>query len=130
MKIFALDTNVLIDYFLSRPGYKQAYALFQNATQGKIACMIFLPVMLEFEWTMRRYYKVPKNVVVNRLQAIINLPGCEVENKSLVGNALLTYSKNTGVSFDDCLIALMAKQAKIDEFITSDRKLKKLYARL
>lgn len=131
MKVIALDTNILLDYFFQRKsGYARARTLFKQCDEGKISLFIPLPVLLEYEWVSRSVYDRAKTELLLTIDGLLDLPYCEIPEKNLVRAATNLYRSNRGVNFDDCLIALIVKHAGVAQFITSDRKLKKLYAKL
>ncbi|MFY9484208.1 MAG: PIN domain-containing protein [Patescibacteria group bacterium] len=130
MKTVALDTNILLDYFLERPVNKRSFTLMKQAQEGSLVLFLPLPVILEFEWTSRTYYKISKQALTDRIFMLLSVPNCLVEDKKLLFEALDLYQKSSGVSFDDCLIVLMAKKAKTNNFVTSDRALQKLWKKL
>ena len=102
----------------------------KQAQEGSLVLFLPLPVILEFEWTSRTYYKISKQALTDRIFMLLSVPNCLVEDKKLLFEALDLYQKSSGVSFDDCLIVLMAKKATIHNFVTSDRALQKLWKKL
>lgn len=130
MPTFALDTNCIIDYFLKRPGYLQTRRYFEQAINEKIIIFLPLAVILELEWTLRRFYKLPKTQIIILLEDLLLLSNCFVREKHQLLRALQVYGDSKNVSFDDCIIALEAKDLKCDDLITSDTNLKKLYRAL
>lgn len=131
MKVVAIDTNILLDYFFEREaGYQVAKDLIEKATQNMHAIFISLPVFLEFVWTLKSYYRLPKDRVIKYLQAVLEMPNCELVDRSFSQKAISLYGETVGASFYDCLIAVIAKHAKVDDFITHDLKLKRLYEAL
>ncbi|TSC95504.1 MAG: Uncharacterized protein CEN88_470 [Candidatus Berkelbacteria bacterium Licking1014_2] len=130
MPTVVLDTNCIIDYFLKRPGYLQVRHYFEQAIDKKINIYLPLAVILELEWTLRRFYKLPKTQIITLLGDLLLLPNCLVREKYRLLRALRLYGDSNNVSFDDCIIALEAKDLKCDGLITSDTNLKKLYRTL
>ena len=132
MKIVAIDTNILLDFFLEREKFVTAKNIINQVASGKIKLLILLPVILEFEWTLKRFYKTPKKIIMDRIKAVLELPNCEIQEKQAIKNALILYVDHSGVSFDDCLIISQLKifSIRIDEFITFDKKLQKLYQKI
>lgn len=130
MKTIALDTNAIIDYLLARPGFENIKTIFTRANAGVLTIFIPLPAILEVEWTLKRYYQIPKDKVIKWLEAIVLIPNCFVPDKHIVLESIKLHRESSGVSLNDCLIAIFAKHAKVDEFITSDQKLQRLYKKL
>ena len=130
MKTIAIDTNILLDYFLHREKYDQAERLITQSSSGELNIYIPILVIFEFAWTLKSYYKVEKVVIIDRISAILELPNCEVPDKNRVINALLLYKVTPQVSLVDCLIILEAIDNKCADFASSDSKLIKLYTKL
>ena len=130
MPTVVLDTNCIIDYFLKRPGYLRAKRYFEQAIDEKITIYFPLAVILELEWTLRRFYKLPKLQIITLLEDLLLSPSHLVHEKHRLLRALRLYGDSNNVSFDDCVIALEAKDLKCDDLITSDTRLKKLYRML
>ena len=127
MPTVVLDTNCIIDYFLKRPGYLQTRRYFEQAIDKKIKIYLPLTVILELEWTLRRFYKLPKTQITTLLGDLLLLPNCLACEKHRLLRALRIYGDSSNVSFDDYIIALEAKDLKCDDLVTSDANLKKLY---
>lgn len=131
MKRVSVDTNVLLDYFFRRTaGFIRAWKIIRQSSKGEIGLYLCLPVILEYVWVARSTYKLAKKDIIETIQALLDLPECEVTDKLIVSQALILYRNNAGISFDDCLIITMSKDAKVDDFITHDLKLKRLYKKL
>lgn len=129
-QIIALDTNILLDYFLGRDNHAKAHRLISASATGEIVLYIPLLVILEFDWILKGFYKVDKPTITHRIDLILDIPNCEINNRQLLATALELYKKESGVSLDDCLIILEAMDKKCADFASSDGKLIKLYRKL
>ncbi|MBI4175300.1 PIN domain-containing protein [Candidatus Berkelbacteria bacterium] len=130
MTTIACDTNVLLDYGLKRPNGKNYRQLFLQAERGQCLIYISIPVLLECEWVLRSYYHQSKSAVIAFLQAVCELPSPYPEEIGLGRLAVDLYSKTSSVNFTDCIIVVLVHSRGVDEFMTADRKLAKLYRRL
>lgn len=129
-QIIAIDTNILLDYFLERDNFAKAHNLISATATGDVVLYIPLLVILEFDWILKGFYKIDKPTIIHRIGLILEMPNCEVKDRQLLTMALELYKKESGVSLDDCLIILEAIDNKCADFSSSDSKLIKLYAKL
>lgn len=128
MSVIALDTNILLDYFLKRtPGYGQVKQILENTAEGKDALFIASPVILEIEWVLRSVYNYTKKQILDYLEAIVNFPHSEITDREAVTKAIRLFRQKRHIGFSDCLIISLAIEAKVDKFLTNDRQLKTLY---
>lgn len=129
-QVIAVDTNILLDYFLERDNYAKAHRLISATATGEVVLYIPSLVILEFDWILKGFYKIDKPTIVHRIELILNMPNCEIKERQLLTTALKLYEKESGVSLDDCLIILEAIDNKCADFASSDSKLAKLYRKL
>lgn len=131
MKIVAVDANVLLDYFLKREKrFYQADVLIRQAVDGQLIIFMALPVVLELTWVLKSYYKMPRSDISQYIKSILDIPNCEIMDREFLQKALDVYSKEAGVNFVDCLIVTIYKRVKVDDFITHDLQLMRLYKKL
>ena len=131
MKTVGFDTNVLLTLKLKREhGYTKAKALLADCLDEKIRIYLSLPVILEAEWVLRSFYKQSKEKIIEFLEELILINQVILDNKDEVKLSLNLYRHSTEVSFTDCLIATQNKNQKVDEFLTFDSQLSKLYQTL
>ncbi|TSC93781.1 MAG: hypothetical protein CEN91_122 [Candidatus Berkelbacteria bacterium Licking1014_85] len=130
MKTIAIDTNILLDFFLERENYSQAKKLIEQSVINEFNIYIPIPVLLEFAWTLKSYYKIEKTIIVDRLTAVLRLQNCKIPDKNRVIKALLLHKNTPQVSFVDCIIVLEAIANKCTDLVTSDKKLTRLYKKI
>lgn len=130
MTTIAIDTNVILDYWLERSPSRSHRALFLRAGRDETQLYIALPVLLECEWVLRSYYHKQKSTVIALLDALLELPSPVPDETALWKAALELYKEKAGISFDDCVILVMVQAAGIDQLETNDRKLAALFRRL
>lgn len=130
MKTIGLDTNSILNYFLSRqPYFKQVKKVFDDCLLGKVKIFISDIVLLECEWVFRSVYKQPKGQIIKFFQELLLLDHAIIKDRKDLELALILYQNQTGTSFTDCLILRQTLDFKPDEFLTFDLDLKKLYLR-
>ena len=130
MTVVAIDTNVILDFILQRAAVTQYDSLFHAAEIGRTALYMPLAVALETEWVLRRVYKQPKTTVLKQLDIVFELPAMSDVPLGVFERTLALYRSTSGVSFDDCLIAATCEMHGVDELVTGDKKLAKLYRSL
>lgn len=126
-KIVAIDTNVLLDFRLKRqPGFAKAQKLISEVLSKKIQILIPNIVFPEIEWVLRSYYKQPKDLIVNFLEALLVLEGVILEDKSGMQQSVNIF-RETSLKFTDAIILVQVQKFKPDEFLTFDENLRKFY---
>ena len=128
--VVALDTNVLLDYVLKRPNASQYQALFEAVAEGTCELYLPTPVVLEVEWTLRSYYEKSKSYIIVVFQSLLDLPWVNLEDHQQLARAVNWYDRERGISFDDCLILSSILDPAINDFVTGDKKLAKVYRSL
>ena len=123
MKTWFIDSNVLLRFFTADDASqnKKARDLLQSAADGKVRLVCGPPVLFDVAWTLRSAYRVPPDRVLAALQALFALPGLELTDAAIVGEAL-TASALTGVEFADAYIAVSARASACDGVATFDAK--------
>lgn len=126
MKKCVLDTNAFLRLFLNDiPAQANLVEnLLKKAKNAEIT--IYLPQIIIFEiaYALDKYYKFPKEEVIQKLKSIIVSPYLKVQNREVFKETVRTY-KNQTISLSDCFISQFAKY-KDCELFTFDKKLKKL----
>lgn len=116
--MYAVDTNVLVRLLTQDDAAQaaRAVALFR-------AEKIFIPktVVLETEWVLRRLYRLERAVVIDAFHKLSELDNVEIEQFSVVNEALTLNEK--GMDFADALHLASSKNSQ--KFATFDEKMKK-----
>jgi predicted nucleic-acid-binding protein len=82
-------------------------------------------VIVECVYVMEKFYKIPKNEIVDTLAKVLNFSGVSNPNKSEILEALLKYA-NTSADIVDCILTAMSSPEKI--IISFDKDFDKLKA--
>lgn len=103
--MIGVDTNVLARYFVEERDADIATQAQREAARRLIESgqPLFVPksVLLELEWVLRGYYRFAAGQVFQALQALLQLPGVELEDRSVVEQALAGLHE--GLDFADAL---------------------------
>ncbi len=121
-RVFA-DTSLLLR-FLTNDVPEQADAveeILARAAAGDVVLVTTSLVVAEIVWTLESFYRVPCEDIQEKVLAILNTTGLEVENAALVLQAIIWYvDKN--VDFIDACNAAWLLDHDLKVAYTFDRK--------
>lgn len=116
----SLDTNVLARFFIDDPDDAQAL---RQRPAAEVAlsqpAFITVTVLLEFEWVMRGFYKLPRETITQVFRALAGIGHITIEDRAAVMMAL--DGLETGLDFADALH--LARSREASAFATFDRRL-------
>ncbi len=121
-RVFA-DTNLFLR-FLTRDVPAQATEvrhLLERAARGEVALICNAMVIAEIVWTLTSFYKLARVDVAEKVLAILNTPGLEVESARLLSQAVTDFAERN-VDFIDAYNAAWGAVNGIDAVCTFDRK--------
>ena len=121
-----IDTVVLLD-FLSGEDKKveTIQNFFEELSQKGEKIYVPEEVIIELVYFLEHGYQWEKEDIVEVVETILNDEIFNVELKPFIKEALKLYSDRKG-TFLDCLKAVKAKKMGIKEFITFNKRIKKL----
>ena len=116
----ALDTNVLARFFIDDADDAQAAKQRPAAVQAlSERAFVSLTVLLELEWVMRGFYRLPRTSIGRVLRALAGIEHITLEDRGAVLMALDVFDK--GLDFADALH--LARSSRACGFATFDRRL-------
>jgi uncharacterized protein len=124
-KIYLVDTNVVLRYLLddheifSPKAKRFMIRLSDNAISSEISAV----VIVECVYVMEKFYKIPRNEIVNKLCAILSFSGIVNADKKNLIAALIEYGR-TNVDIVDCILAAESSSTRI--VVSFDKDFKKL----
>ncbi|MCX7016249.1 MAG: PIN domain-containing protein [Candidatus Sumerlaeota bacterium] len=123
MKTVFVDSNVFLRFFARDDEGQgaQADALFQQAAAGKIDLITGPPVLFEVAWTLRSYYRTPRERILEFLAGILALSGVRVVDGSIAEEAV-ALARQSGQEFADAYIAVSARRAGAEAVATFNRR--------
>lgn len=126
MKKIVLDTNAILRLLLNDIPAQVAKveALLESAKSGFVTILIPEIVIFEIEFILLKIYRLPKAIVVTKINSVISTEFLEVESKNVFSSALAVYKESSN-SFVDCFLVCKAKSENAELF-TFDKKLKKI----
>jgi predicted nucleic-acid-binding protein len=116
----ALDTNILARFFVDDPDDAQALEQ-RPAAVAALSQRSFVPVtvLLEFEWVLRGFYKLPKIEITRVFRALASIEHLTLEERDSVLAAVDWFGK--GLDFADALH--LARSLRASAFLTFDQQL-------
>lgn len=116
----ALDTNILVRFFIQNTHIKEDYE--QHLIATKVLdqpCFISLTVILELVWVLKSHYKQPKDIIAQLLQFLCDINHITIEKQPLLEQALSYYLN--GMDFADAVHLVQANHCHA--FYAFDQKL-------
>lgn len=123
MKMFGLDTNVLVR-FLLKDDVKQAECakkVIDEALMAGEPVAVALLVILETEWVLRSCVKLDKKTIISTFRMLLESRDLRIEDEESLEAALYLYEHNSA-DFADCLIATRYNRSGCTAMLTFDRK--------
>lgn len=126
MKLVVADTNAFLRFLLDDipQQVKKFEKILKQAKKSEIIIIVPQIVIFELNFTLSKYYLLPKQEVINKLQSIIRTPYFKIQDIEIFRETIQLYSKSS-LSLADCFIYYCSQTWKADLF-TFDQHLKKL----
>lgn len=120
-----IDTNVIVRFLVGdhEKYLVESTKIFESIESRRIEVGILDTVIMEILFVMIKYYKLPKNDVVNDLKSILAMEGIVNTNKVVLVEALSLYV-DRNIDFVDALICVKNKIQDY-EYISFDSDIKK-----
>ena len=108
--VYLLDTNVIIRFLVGdhQEHLAKSIAIFKEIESAKLQVEIVDGVLMEAYFVLTKFYKLPKNEVINDLKAILTLNGVINSNKTILYETL-NIVENQNIDFVDALICAKSK---------------------
>jgi predicted nucleic-acid-binding protein len=118
-----VDANTILRYLLRDVPdlFEKAEMLFRKVRTGEQKIEITEGVLAEAVCVLSKYYRVPKQEIVETLGAFLLYKGVAGRSRGEYIQALRFFGQ-TNLDFVDCLLAARAKARKVDLF-TFDKEL-------
>ena len=119
----AVDTNVLARFFVDDPDDAQAVRQ-RPAAVAALSQPVFVPltVLLEFEWVLRGFYRLPQRQVARVLRALAGIEHVSLDRRDVVLAALDAF-ESAGLDLADALH--LASSGRCQSLMTFDRRMTK-----
>ena len=99
-----LDTNVLVRYYVSDAtdvATQRQRELARDLIESGEPLAVCATVVLELEWVLRGYYKLPRARVLTALRHLLSLPHIRFDDRRVLQQAIENYA--AGLDFADAL---------------------------
>lgn len=122
----AIDTNVLVR-FLVKDDKQQSevvYNIFKRTEIEKKELLVPVLVVLETLWVLDSVYEVPRQKILDSINALLLMSVLKFEAQTAIQRFLLSARENR-IDLSDLLIACSAKYSGCDTVLTFDKKASK-----
>jgi predicted nucleic-acid-binding protein len=122
-RLVVIDTNLLVRY-LTDDDHAKAKAvdvLLSKAGRGEIKILVPSIVIAELVWVLESFYKMESLGIAELVEAVLNTPGVEVMDKTIIKSAVKLY-KVKNIDMIDAWIIEFAKEAGVGAIYTFDKK--------
>jgi len=108
--VYLLDTNVIIRFLVGDhiEHLEKSRLIFKDIETAKVQVEILEGVLMEALFVLTKFYKIPKNDVINDLKIILIFNGVINSNKTILYEAL-NIIENRNIDFVDALICAKSK---------------------
>jgi predicted nucleic acid-binding protein len=126
MKKRFLDANVIVRFLLNdeKNQAKKAKDFFETTVKNKEKLVITPLVLAEVIYVLEKFGQASKEEISKILISFLNLPIIIVEEKKILLDALLLYSK-LKINFVDCYHLSLCQTFGIEEIFSFDEDFKK-----
>lgn len=118
-----IDTNLLVRY-LTGDDPRKAKAvdnLLSKAERGELKILVPSIVIAELVWVLESFYQMHSTEIAELIEAVLNTPGIEVTEKSIIASTLKLY-RTKNMDLIDAWIIEFAKDRGIKTIYNFDRK--------
>ena len=118
-----IDTNLLVRYLTEDEPQKAKAVdtLLNSAGKGEIKILIPSIVIAELVWVLESFYKMTADDITGLVEAILNTPGVDTQDKSVIKAALKLY-RGKNIDLIDAWIIEFARFKGAKRIYTFDKK--------
>jgi len=118
-----IDTNLLVRYLTGDDPRKAKSVdnLLSKAERGELKILVPSIVIAELVWVLESFYQMHSTETAELIEAVLNTPGIEVTEKSIIASTLKLY-RTKNIDLIDAWIIEFAKDRGIKTIYTFDRK--------
>ena len=122
-KDVVIDTNLLVRYLTDDEPQKAKAVdtLLERARKGALKILLPSVVIAELVWVLESFYKMAEDKIADLVEAILNTPGVDIQDKSVIKGALKLYRSNR-IDLIDAWIIEFAKFKGAELIYTFDKK--------
>ncbi len=122
-KDIVIDTNLLVRYLTDDEPQKAKAVdtLLNSAAKGELKILIPSIVIAELVWVLESFYKMIAEDITGLVEAILNTPGVDTQDKSVIKAALKLY-RTRKIDLIDAWIIEFARAKGAKRIYTFDKK--------
>ena len=122
-KNVVIDTNLLVRYLTDDDPQKAKAVdvLLNRAGKGELRILIPSIVVAELVWVLESSYKMIADEIAKLVEAILNTPGIDVQDKRIIKAALSLY-RTKEIDLIDAWIIEFAKAKSTKKIYSFDKK--------
>lgn len=122
-KDVVIDTNLLVRYLTDDEPQKARAVdtLLNAAAKGEIKILIPSVVIAELVWVLESFYKMMPGDITELVEAILNTPGVDTQDRSVIKGALKLYDSKQ-IDLIDAWIIEFARAKGAKRIYTFDKK--------
>ena len=126
-KVYLIDTNIILRYFLNDHAEFSAKArnFMKDISKGDKKAEILDVVICECVYVLEKFYNIPKPEIVDNLSKLMTFSGAIDQDKAKMLNALKKY-QDSNTDIVDCILAAHSSASKV--VISFDNDMQKLNA--
>lgn len=121
---YLLDANIIIRYFVEDDPQK-AQAFEDLLKEGREEFFVTSITVAEIVWVLSSFYELSKELVIEKIEGLLNLDTVEVENRSILFRTLKIWGEYN-VDFIDAYTAAFAEERGFDGVYSYDRGLDRI----
>ena len=123
--IYLIDTNIIIRYLIqdNKEHFAKSQKIFKQIERMDMHVEILDGVIMECLYVLIKFYKLPKNEVIDDMRTILYLDVIVNNNKHILLESLTIY-KEKNIDFIDCQLCAK-RQLENYEIISFDSDLSK-----
>ncbi len=115
--ILMIDANVILRYLLKDDEelYTRSESLFSDVFFGRKQVVIIQAVLAEVVYVLQKLYKVSRREIAQVLTEFLNMEGVNVQDKSILIDALNIFG-NKNLDFVDCILCAYSSTHRVVSF--------------
>lgn len=115
MRKYLVDTNIFLRYLTNDEPVLagRIEKVFSDCREGKLKLVTTTMVISELEWTLRSFYRLSREAVSERIEAVLALPGLRVVDQGHDLSVALELYRQKSVDWVDILNYQVAKKLGI-----------------
>jgi predicted nucleic-acid-binding protein len=123
VETYFADTNLFLRFLTNDLPIQadKVEEVLHRAGKGEVKLVTTSMVIAEIVWTLESFYQIPKSEIQDKVLAILNTPGLDVDGADLLLQAAVMYAEKN-VDFIDAFNAAWMMKQGVEIAYTFDQK--------